>query len=83
MKKVENSKLKYIRNIIVFFLILTLVLKTVSWLLVCAQNIRNPLENQSGSAILLEKRTVSMLFLWETVISRVVYARHSCGSSLV
>lgn len=73
MKKVENSKLKYIRNIIVFFLILTLVLKTVSWLLVCAQNIRNPLENQSGSAILLEKKdSIDVVFMGDSNIQSSV-----------
>ena len=44
------------RNVIIFVIILVLVLKMVSWLMVCSENAINPLDNKSGYAITHEQK---------------------------
>ena len=44
------------RNVIVFVIILVLVLKMVSWLLICSENAIDPLDNKSGYAISHEEK---------------------------
>ena len=69
MRRIRKSKHRYVRNVILFLVLLALVLKTVSWLLVCSENVKNPLENQSGPAIAQEDRnSIDAVFMGDSNI---------------
>lgn len=73
MRNNDKTEHRYRRNVILFALLLVLVLKTVSWLLVCSENMKNPLENQSGSAIVWEnKNSIDVVFMGDSNVQSSV-----------
>lgn len=73
MRNNNKTEHRYRRNVILFALLLVLVLKTVSWLLVCSENMKNPLENQSGSAIVWEnKNSIDVVFMGDSNVQSSV-----------